>query len=87
MTDLIECLYQYTQEERMHRYLDVEECRLSRFYSQERMKWLKERLDREAWAWLGDYCDMTAHAEAVEREALFRAALFLGLELSNLRPF
>ena len=83
MTDLIEWLYQYAQEERWYKYLDSQEYESNLHYSEQRLQWLMEHLDEPARKQLEDYRAMSAQAQAEADAALFRAALSLGLELSR----
>ena len=85
MTELIRILYDYAFERQMPYYLDDEvQYHESNIMSDQQYKDLQQLLGKDGQQRLEDYTDDLRTKHNMELEAMFRAGLALGQELSRL---
>lgn len=86
MDDLLDYLYMYTTERRMPRALQPVWLEYNNLVRQcdRQMDDLKAALGDERWEELDDFLTVQNDIQAMNMEAMFRAALGLGLRLARL---
>lgn len=82
MTDIFDLLVQEIERSASPRFQAAGEYRRERFQALVHMNWLREHLDEEEMAHLERAQEADLRLEALEREAITRAALAVGIRLA-----
>lgn len=82
MDDIIDMLVQTVERGAFPYFFAQSEYRQNQHYAEKHMQWLEEHLDAEAKEHLEKARDAECYVDTLEREALIRTALAVGIRLA-----